>query len=113
MNIWRIAGTVAAFCALIIVVFFIFSGKLETLGVYMVFKMIRVASFFALFVFTLVLFPYYWLKMVKMFLSFDLKNRPLISHENSSDIKGILISMGLILLTLWLGKTFFSGVILA
>ncbi len=114
MNIWRIAGTVAAFCALSVIVFYISAGKLDNLEFYLLLKMIAAALFCALFVFTIVLFPYYWLKMVKMFFSYHFnKNQPVASNKNSDDLKGIVISFILILLTLWLGKTFFSGGILA
>ena len=114
MNIWRIAGTVAVFCALSVIAFYISAVKLENLEFHMIFKMIAAALFCGLFVFTIVLFPYYWLKMVKMFFSYHFnKNQPLASDKNSEDLKGIGVSFILILLTLWYRNSFFSGVILA
>ena len=114
MNIWRIAGTVAAFCSLSVIAFYISAGKFNDLEFHVLHKMVANALFCALFVFTIILFPYYWLKMMKMFISSHFnKKQPLVSDENSAELKGIGISFILILVTLWLGKTFFSGGILA
>jgi hypothetical protein len=108
MNIWRIAGVVATFCALTVVVFYVTSGKLESWSFQNVRGLIGSASFTALFTFTIVLFPYYWLKIMLTFFSF--RNRGIIQNKTqkaNNDILGIFISFILVTLLLWLGKTYF------
>jgi hypothetical protein len=108
MNIWRIAGTVAAFCAVTVVAFYVSSGKMESWNFHDFLGMIGSASFAALFTFTIVLFPYYWLKMMLGFFSFwyrgNIQNK---SQKPNNDILGILVSFILVIVTLWLGKTYF------
>jgi hypothetical protein len=85
MNIWRIAGVVATFCALTVVVFYVTSGKLESWS-----------------------FQNYWLKIMLGFFSF--RNRGIIQNKTqkaNNDILGIFISFILVTLLLWLGKTYF------
>jgi hypothetical protein len=108
VNIWRIASIVATLGAFGVVAFAGYIGKLT--NSHNLLEIMSTAAFFALFMFALITFPYYWFKFARILFfgwAYVIEKKARISKvELRNDALGILTSFLLVLLTVWLGKYF-------
>jgi len=107
MNIWRFA-TIVAGSSVTVVLVAIFSlaaymGRLSSLTTGNVFELLLGMLVFSTLIFSIITFPYYWFRIMRVSLKTGGVNMARLAQDNRSDLQGIFASMILMLITLLLG----------
>lgn len=113
MNIWRFAAVVATSCVTIGLVaifgFVVHQGGVDALLAVGVFELLSVMLVFVALIFTIITFPYYWFRLVRASLQKGSLETVLRTSDNASDLRGMVASAALGLVTIALRYFLLSG----
>jgi len=113
MSIWRFAAIVATSCVTIVLVavfgFAIHQGQVDSLLSGGVVEALSMMLVFVALIFTIITFPYYWFRLVRASLQKGTLETVLRTTENAGDVRGMVASAALGLVTLLLGYFVLSG----
>lgn len=107
MNIWRFATIVAGSCATVVLVAVFalaaYLGKVGSLIAGNVFELLLGMLVFIALIFSIITFPYYWFRLMRVSLKTGGIDIARLARENESDLRGMFASAILILITIFLG----------
>ncbi len=107
MNIWRVAAIIAGTCVTVVLVaifaFAAYLGKVAALTAGGVLELLLGIPVFVTLVFSIITFPYYWFRLMRVSLKTGRVDIARLARENESDLRGMVASVILGLITIFLG----------
>jgi hypothetical protein len=111
MTVWKFATIVSSSCGLALSAFAVFlflqADRTTKLGSHDVAVLVGAVLYLELFIFTLVSFSGYFFKTFGKIRKYD-DLQTMIRRVGPSDLRGILVSIALVIVTLLIGKYFFN-----